>query len=220
MATPPVPPRPAEFYDPQGKASAPAPPPVPPLPPTFRQDQVQSPSFSSPPHFEDPLVAPRPHKLQPDLSANVRTSFSHPSFTQILITTLTFNVDGPIIARPSCHCPPSWSWHRGISASTTIFSFYESYTRIFHASAKSSTYRQSRSSASSTRRRLVAMGYTTGISLSLSSSSTTIPSSASTLPAQPISSSALSTTTKRRFRRHECICCLVCRLPCPAASSH
>ncbi|OBZ65105.1 Chitin synthase regulatory factor 4, partial [Grifola frondosa] len=37
----------------------------PPLPPDFKPDQ-----FQSPPHFEDPLVAPRPHKLQPDLPAN------------------------------------------------------------------------------------------------------------------------------------------------------
>ena len=68
MATPPVPPRPLESYDSQRKPSAP--PPVPPLPPTFKQDQESV--LGSPPHFEDPLVAPRPHKLQPDLPANVR----------------------------------------------------------------------------------------------------------------------------------------------------
>ena len=65
MATvPPVPPRPLESYEQPKDASAP---PLPPLPPNFKPELE-----SSPPHFEDTLVAPRPQKLQPDLPANVR----------------------------------------------------------------------------------------------------------------------------------------------------
>lgn len=70
MATPPVPPRPYEGYDSQSSRSdIPAPPPVPPLPPSLKV-QLES-EYGSRPHFEDPMVAPRPHKLQPDLPENV-----------------------------------------------------------------------------------------------------------------------------------------------------
>ncbi|KAI0332911.1 hypothetical protein GY45DRAFT_425497 [Cubamyces sp. BRFM 1775] len=72
MAAPPVPPRPFDDYDqPPRRSTDSSPPSVPPLPPDFKPDQ-----YSSGPHYEDPLVAPRPHKLQPDLPANVRTLFS------------------------------------------------------------------------------------------------------------------------------------------------
>lgn len=48
----------------------PPPPPLPPVPQSLRAE-IES-EYGSPPHFEDPLVAPRPHKLQPDVPANVR----------------------------------------------------------------------------------------------------------------------------------------------------
>ena len=66
MAAPPVPPRPFDDYDAPHRQDS-NPPAVPPLPPDFKPDQ-----YSSGPHFEDPLVAPRPQKLQPDLPKNVR----------------------------------------------------------------------------------------------------------------------------------------------------
>ncbi|KAI0915854.1 hypothetical protein AcV5_003348 [Taiwanofungus camphoratus] len=70
MAVPPVPPRPFDDYDDYIRHSSTSPAPaVPPLPPDF--DPVQQDFAVSAPHFEDPLVAPRPHKLQPDLPANM-----------------------------------------------------------------------------------------------------------------------------------------------------
>ncbi|KAI0760006.1 hypothetical protein C8Q74DRAFT_1293305 [Fomes fomentarius] len=65
MAAPPVPPRPFEDYDRQPSS----PPAVPPLPPDYNPDQ-----YSSGPHYEHPLVAPRPQKLQPDLPSNMARS--------------------------------------------------------------------------------------------------------------------------------------------------
>ncbi|KAH9833110.1 uncharacterized protein C8Q71DRAFT_774181 [Rhodofomes roseus] len=65
MAAPPVPPRPFSNYDDFHTSQRPSPPPIPPLPPGF------DPAQASGPHFEDPLVAPRPHKLQPDLPATM-----------------------------------------------------------------------------------------------------------------------------------------------------
>ncbi|KAI0739282.1 hypothetical protein C8Q80DRAFT_1112956 [Daedaleopsis nitida] len=74
MAAPPVPPRPFDDYDQPHRqlSSAPA---VPPLPLDYNPD-----AYSSPPHYEDPLVAPRPQKLHPDLPKNVRIhrSFRRP----------------------------------------------------------------------------------------------------------------------------------------------
>ncbi|KAI0642467.1 hypothetical protein C8Q79DRAFT_917162 [Trametes meyenii] len=79
MAAPPVPPRPFDDYDQPPRSSDSSPPAVPPLPPDFKPDQ-----YSSGPHFEDPLVAPRPHKLQPDLPKNMAATLdeqaSTPSF--------------------------------------------------------------------------------------------------------------------------------------------
>ncbi|KAI0665457.1 hypothetical protein C8Q78DRAFT_1064822 [Trametes maxima] len=79
MAAPPVPPRPFDDYDQPPRPSDSSPPAIPPLPPDFNPDQ-----YSSGPHFEDPLVAPRPHKLQPDLPKNMAATLdeqaSTPSF--------------------------------------------------------------------------------------------------------------------------------------------
>ncbi|KAH9910439.1 HCP-like protein [Epithele typhae] len=61
MSAPPVPPRPFDYDHPP----PPTAPPVPPLPADFK------PGEASPPHYEDPLVAPRPQKLQPDLPNNI-----------------------------------------------------------------------------------------------------------------------------------------------------
>jgi len=46
------------------------PPFVPPLPPGLRV-QSDSEYRPSPPHLEEPLLAPRPHKVTPDLPAEV-----------------------------------------------------------------------------------------------------------------------------------------------------
>jgi hypothetical protein len=74
---PPVPPRPYQYEGPDGAGANGGPPPIPPLPPNYRPenggygyggyDDVQ-------PHFSDPLVAPRPQKLTPDVPANVSDS--------------------------------------------------------------------------------------------------------------------------------------------------
>ncbi|KAF5387814.1 hypothetical protein D9615_000374 [Tricholomella constricta] len=55
MSAPPVPPRPTSSYT--------APPPVPPLPSELRYD--------SPPHFADPIAAPRPHRADHSVPANM-----------------------------------------------------------------------------------------------------------------------------------------------------
>ena len=67
---PPLPPHPPASTTTTGTGA----PPIPPLPASYRSDyehqQHQHP-YESPPHFADPLVAPRPHKLDPHLPANV-----------------------------------------------------------------------------------------------------------------------------------------------------
>lgn len=76
MAAPPIPPRPFDDYDdyvrkPGSNTSSPAPV-IPPLPADFNpQSQDIPPAFPSKPHYEDPLVAPRPQKLQPGLPTHV-----------------------------------------------------------------------------------------------------------------------------------------------------
>ncbi|KAI0697009.1 hypothetical protein BC835DRAFT_800284 [Cytidiella melzeri] len=45
------------------------PPPLPPVPPSLRVELESE--YGSAPHFDDPLVAPRPHRVQPDLPANM-----------------------------------------------------------------------------------------------------------------------------------------------------
>ncbi|KAG6900942.1 hypothetical protein C0993_004379 [Termitomyces sp. T159_Od127] len=59
MSVPPVPPRP---YSAQGRSQS-NPPPVPPVPQELRYD--------SPPHFADPIAAPRPHRVDPSIPANM-----------------------------------------------------------------------------------------------------------------------------------------------------
>src|SRR6266403_4680299 len=52
-------------------------PPVPVLPPQLRVQHNQESYHPSPPHLEEPLLAPRPHKLTPDLPAEVGSTTSH-----------------------------------------------------------------------------------------------------------------------------------------------
>ncbi|KAG6888819.1 hypothetical protein C0992_007433 [Termitomyces sp. T32_za158] len=59
MSVPPVPPRP---YSAQSRSQS-NPPPVPPVPQELRYD--------SPPHFADPIAAPRPHRIDPSIPANM-----------------------------------------------------------------------------------------------------------------------------------------------------
>jgi hypothetical protein len=51
-------------------------PPIPPLPANYNYNyqtsQTPHPYETSPPHFTDPLVAPRPHRVDPGIPANVR----------------------------------------------------------------------------------------------------------------------------------------------------
>lgn len=72
MAAPPVPPHPAGYTSTPGYVVQPRldqPPPLPPLPPHSYLSQSQP---SPPPHPSTPLPAPRPHRLDPNLPANVR----------------------------------------------------------------------------------------------------------------------------------------------------
>ena len=112
MAAPPVPPRPFDEYDSPHRQDS-APPSVPPLPPDFKPDQ-----YSSGPHFEDPLVAPRPHKLQPDLPKNVRTI--SPSISSI-----------PFIRFFLFHSP---RWHKASTSKRPCLpsSHLRSQTPLFH----------------------------------------------------------------------------------------
>ncbi|TBU41304.1 HCP-like protein [Dichomitus squalens] len=132
MAAPPVPPRPFDDYDAPHRQDD-APPAVPPLPPDFNPDQ-----YSSGPHYEDPLVAPRPHKLQPDLPKNMaqsldeqasvppvqpghilNASYPQPAFTGSFATSpptndyLGYLPQGPALSRGPSPLPPpqgsNWS---------------------------------------------------------------------------------------------------------------
>ncbi|KAJ8496917.1 hypothetical protein ONZ45_g12256 [Pleurotus djamor] len=67
MSYPPVPPRPPyESNQPMRQNSLP--PPIPPLPPDLRY------STQSPPHYDNPLAAPRPFRADPNLPANMAQS--------------------------------------------------------------------------------------------------------------------------------------------------
>lgn len=65
MAAPPVPPRPFNYPD--------VPPPVPPVPPDLREQETwrNTPSPYELPHFSPPLPAPRAHRYDPSIPANV-----------------------------------------------------------------------------------------------------------------------------------------------------
>lgn len=108
---PPVPPRPTSSYTNSSSGPAP-PPPVPPLPPNFSFNG-QDPQISLP-HFEDPLVAPRPHKITPDLPADVSLC-SYERGIKLIFTynaalrwraRLTISSPSPPKARKDC---PSWA---------------------------------------------------------------------------------------------------------------
>jgi hypothetical protein len=71
MSVPPPPPRPNYNQNLQNPNYSNAPP-VPPLPPGFRPDVDGI--GDSPPHFIDPLVAPRPQKLMSSVPADVSHS--------------------------------------------------------------------------------------------------------------------------------------------------
>lgn len=72
MANPPLPPKPRESIN----TNPGPPPPIPPLPPDLRlqTERYNTPSpyeLESPPRFENPLIAPRPHRLDHSIPANV-----------------------------------------------------------------------------------------------------------------------------------------------------
>lgn len=69
MSNPQVPPRPYDDHGRRPSRGQNGPPPLPPIPPALKQDLESE--YGSAPHFEDPLVAPRPHKVHPDLPANM-----------------------------------------------------------------------------------------------------------------------------------------------------
>ncbi|CAA7270035.1 unnamed protein product [Cyclocybe aegerita] len=72
MSAPPVPPRPYETT-----LNVPPPPPLPPVPPALKKEAevYDTPSqyelVESPPHFENPMIAPRPHRLDPSIPTNM-----------------------------------------------------------------------------------------------------------------------------------------------------
>ncbi|KAF8843893.1 HCP-like protein [Paxillus ammoniavirescens] len=81
MSVPPIPPRPVEYSARNSVLSSKdQPPPVPPLPPELVASSRSQPSPPpSLPHFDLPLVAPRPHRLDPDLPANMARTLDHPA---------------------------------------------------------------------------------------------------------------------------------------------
>jgi hypothetical protein len=50
-------------------------PPVPPRPPTVVAPTNNNNNYESPPHFDNPLVAPRPHRVDPQIGANVSSVY-------------------------------------------------------------------------------------------------------------------------------------------------
>lgn len=78
---PPIPPRPPSVGNPQMLSSVPPPPPLPPHPPSFRQNG-QSMDYSSPPHFEQPMAAPKPHRLDPSIPANMARTLEASTYPQ------------------------------------------------------------------------------------------------------------------------------------------
>lgn len=65
---------------------------TPPFAPAFPPQVIiqSNPEYHpSPPHLEEPLVAPRPHKLTPDLPAEVPSFYTSPN------SPLTLLSDGP-----------------------------------------------------------------------------------------------------------------------------
>ncbi|KAL1946440.1 hypothetical protein VTO73DRAFT_15567 [Trametes versicolor] len=101
MAAPPVPPRPFDDYDQPRRSHEGSPPALPPLPPDFHSDQYQS-----GPHYEDPLVAPRPHKLQPDLPQNMARTLDEQVYTPSYQPPQGANP--PSFQPPQSSSPPSF----------------------------------------------------------------------------------------------------------------
>ncbi|KAF8155421.1 hypothetical protein B0H34DRAFT_798611 [Crassisporium funariophilum] len=86
-SAPPVPPRPYESTTLNRNGYPGPPPPLPPLPPDLRleTERYNTPSpyeIESPPHFENPLIAPRPHRLDPSIPANMARSLDDQIYQQ------------------------------------------------------------------------------------------------------------------------------------------
>ncbi|KAF9444740.1 HCP-like protein [Macrolepiota fuliginosa MF-IS2] len=89
MAAPPVPPRPIDYQEYRQDS---IPPPVPPVPPDLRAQETR---FSTPSPYEypdqQPLAAPRPHRLDPSIPANMARTLDEPGF---------------VVPAPMMHQPP------------------------------------------------------------------------------------------------------------------
>ncbi|RDB30166.1 Chitin synthase regulatory factor 4 [Hypsizygus marmoreus] len=85
MSAPPVPPRPysAQGYEQRQNTN---PPPVPPLPPDLIVNQ-----YESPPHFDDPLAAPRPHRIDPSIPANMANTLDDHVYNQLPQPSINYN---------------------------------------------------------------------------------------------------------------------------------
>src|SRR5258706_4447585 len=88
MSAPPVPPRPPTTQPaipsfPSVLGGQAGPPPLPPLPPGFRPDIDGH--KESPPHFGDPILAPRPQKLLSSVPAEVSSLDQAPSRPVLLL---------------------------------------------------------------------------------------------------------------------------------------
>ncbi|KAF8884266.1 hypothetical protein CPB84DRAFT_1636140, partial [Gymnopilus junonius] len=100
MSAPPVPPRPYELST-NERSNTNLPPPVPPLPPDIRlqNERYNTPSpyeFESPARFENPMIAPRPHRLD----ASIPTTMAQKLDEQLY---------RPPQQRPSSNLPPQIS---------------------------------------------------------------------------------------------------------------
>ncbi|KAG5343090.1 hypothetical protein C0989_000080 [Termitomyces sp. Mn162] len=95
MSVPPVPPRPYSAQD-QSQSN---PPPVPPVPLELRYD--------SPPHFADPIAAPRPHRIDPSIPANMAHNLEEYSGVN---HTPGFTVPHPVHGHSPLPPPPGTEW--------------------------------------------------------------------------------------------------------------
>ncbi|CDO76800.1 hypothetical protein BN946_scf184978.g29 [Trametes cinnabarina] len=105
MAAPPVPPRPFEEYDEPQKPSSP--PALPPLPPDFKPERDQAiDQLACRPHYEHPLAAPRPQKVQRDLPMNMAASLDERPAPSLAVDPTAFpqpTFNPPFANQPASH---------------------------------------------------------------------------------------------------------------------
>ncbi|KAH9478962.1 Chitin synthase regulatory factor 4 [Psilocybe cubensis] len=108
MSAPPVPPRPYELSSNSSShiQNPGPPPPLPPLPPEIlrQAEKYDTPSqyeYESPPHFERPMIAPRPHRVDKSIPVNMaRTLDEQLSQSQPSTNEINYNPGFMVLSRP------------------------------------------------------------------------------------------------------------------------